>query len=111
MQLCSKASSILAKIAPVEMLSFEQLKLFLSEKMLLLQVKISSSQANLNSHKHYRRRIFMRTREGTILPRTSNILAMSEITPLFVGVKVGEMSKDTDKESLSESHTILKALG
>ena len=110
MQLCSKASSILAKIAPVEMLSFEQLKLFLSEKMLLLQVKISSSQANLNSHKHYRR-IFMRTREGAILPSTSNVLAMSETTPLFVGVKVGEISKDTDKESLSESHTILKALG
>ena len=92
------------EVATLEMLGFEQFKLFSPDLVLLFG--FSSSQDNFSS-----KRIFINMREGAIQPRTSKVRAISEMTPRLVGVKSVDAPIDADIVSVNEPHTIPSALG
>ena len=79
MQLCEDARGVALKIATLKLLICEEGKLQFTLKMLLLKFS-----GNSDSLKRWNI-IFILMSAGAIHPRTSKVLAISDITPHFVG--------------------------
>ena len=108
MQLGGESVRVATEVATLEMLGFEQSKLFSPDLVLLL--KVDWDQDNF-SYQSLWKRIFFNMRKGAIQPRMPTVRAISEMTPRLVGVKSVDAPIDTDIVSVNESHTIPSALG